>query len=177
MESLGGDKAIFDRAKAKKKLQQSLDSDIYLNFREWPYKDVSKRIIAEQYMTDESAVELKDYKFFCFNGHVRCFKVDFDRFRGHKANYYDRYAKLLPFGEICCPPDFSRVFEKPKNFDKMIDIVEKLSEGIPFVRVDLYNADGRIYFGEITFFPAAGMGKFDPEIWDDTLGGWINLVN
>lgn len=169
------DKATFNREEARTKLQKSLDSDIYLNFREWPYKDVVKRVIAEQYMTDESTVELKDYKFFCFNGRVRCFKVDFDRFIDHKANYYDRDAKLLPFGEVCCMPDFNRQFEKPKNFDKMIDVVETLSRDIPFVRVDLYNADGKIYFGEITFFPAAGMGKFEPAEWDLLLGTWIDI--
>lgn len=171
------DKNTFDKEGAKQKLQKSLDSDIYLNFREWPYKDVLKRIIAEQYMTDESGVELKDYKFFCFNAKVRCFKVDFDRFINHKANYYDRDAKLLPFGEICCMPDFNRQFEKPKNFDKMVDIVETLSEGIPFVRIDIYNTDGKIYFGEITFFPAAGMGKFEPKEWDETLGELIRLID
>ena len=169
------DKATFDRDTAKLKLQKSLDSDIYLNFREWPYKDVTKCVIAEQYMTDESAVELKDYKFFCFNGKVRCFKVDFDRFQGHKANYYDKDAKLLPFGEVCCMPDFNRVFKRPKNFDRMIEIVETLSQNIPFARIDLYNVDGKIYFGEITFFPAAGMGKFEPAEWDVTLGRWIKL--
>lgn len=170
-------KKTFDKDNAKKKLQNSLNCDIYLNFREWPYKSVIKRVIAEQYMTDESTVELKDYKFFCFNGKVRCFKVDFDRYINHKANYYDRNAKLLPFGETCCMPDFTRQFEKPRNFDKMVDIAETLSEGIPFVRIDLYNAEGNIYFGEITFFPAAGMGKFEPKEWDETLGELIRLTN
>ena len=169
------DKSIFDRDAARKKLQKSLDSDIYLSFREWPYKDVPKRIIAEQYMTDESGVELKDYKFFCFNGRVQCFKVDFDRFINHKANYYDREGSLLPFGEKVCPPDFDRVFDKPKNFDSMISLAERLSEDVPFVRVDFYNSNGNIYFGEITFFPAAGFGKFEPEEWDETLGEFLIL--
>ena len=169
------DKSTFDIETAKQKLQKSLDSDIYLNFREWPYKDVPKRIIAEQYMADESGIELKDYKFFCFNGRVQCFKVDFDRFISHKANYYDREGSLLPFGEKVFPPDFDRVFDKPKNFDSMISLAERLSEDVPFVRVDFYNSNGNIYFGEITFFPAAGMGKFEPEDWDEKLGEWINL--
>lgn len=169
------DKHTFDKETAKARLQKSLDRDIYLNYREWPYKGVPKRIIAEQYMTDESTSELKDYKFFCFNGQMRCFKVDFDRFISHRANYYDREATLLPFGEVCCLPDFSRVFEKPKNYEQMVKIAETLSQGMPFLRVDLYNANGKIYFGEITFFPAAGMGKFDPECWDEQLGSWIQL--
>ena len=169
------DKGTFDIEKAKQKLQISLKSDIYINFREWPYKNVPKRIIAEQYMTDESNVELKDYKFFCFNGKVRCFKVDFDRFIGHKANYYNRNAELLPFGEESCMPDFNRQFEKPINFNKMLSLAEKLANGVPFVRIDLYNINGRIYFGEITFFPAAGMGKFEPREWDVKLGNYLEL--
>lgn len=169
------DKSSFDRKEAGVKLQESLDSDIYVNFREWPYRNVHKRIIAEQYMVDESSVELKDYKFFCFGGAARCFKVDFDRFSGHRANYYSMEAKLLPFGEVCCRPDYNRHFEKPKKFEKMVEIVEILSKDIPFVRVDLYNADGKIYFGEMTFFPAAGMGRFEPEEWDRVLGDWLCL--
>lgn len=171
------DKNTFDRNEAKLKLRKSLESDIYLNFREWPYKDVQKRIIAEQYMCDESGIELKDYKFFCFNGNVRCFKVDFNRFINHKANYYDREAKLLSFGEACCPPDYGKVFDKPKNFELMLSLAEHLSENIPFVRIDFYNSNGQIYFGEITFFPAAGMGKFEPMEWDYKLGEYIKISN
>lgn len=152
-----------------------MDGNIYVTQREWPYKNVSKRIIAEKMMVDESGTELKDYKFFCFNGRVECFKVDFDRFISHKANYYDRNAKLLPFWEKVCPADHTKVFEKPKNLDKMIELAEKLAKNIPFVRIDFYNINGNIYFGEITFFPAAGLGKFEPAVWDKTLGEMIKL--
>lgn len=174
------DKSTFDVKLAIESLRKSLDSDIYRSFREWPYKDVKKRIIAEKYMSDydtadNESEQLKDYKFFCFNGKVRCFKVDFDRFIDHKANYYNRDSKLLPFGELCCPPDFNLVLERPMNLEKMIEIVEILSHNQPFLRVDLYNIKGKIYFGELTFFPAAGMGKFIPEEWDNTLGDWISL--
>lgn len=169
------DKGTFNRLNACNKLQSSMDGNIYISQREWPYKNVKKRIIAEQFMVDESGSELKDYKFFCFNGRVECFKVDFDRFISHKANYYDRNAKLLPFWEVVCPADHSKVFEKPKNFDKMIELAEILAKDIPFVRVDFYNIAGKILFGEITFFPAAGMGKFEPEEWDEKLGNMIKL--
>lgn len=169
------DKAKFDKIEACRKLQRSLNSDIYRNYREWPYKNVTRRIIAEHFMVDESGLELKDYKFFCFNGRVECFKVDFDRFISHKANYYDRNANLLSFYELVCPSDYSKVFEKPQNFDKMIELAEKLAKNIPFVRMDLYNINGNIYFGEITFFPASGMGKFKPEEWDEKLGDMIKL--
>ena len=152
-----------------------MNSDIYIYQREWPYKNVTKRIIVEKFMVDESGIELKDYKFFCFNGRVECFKVDFDRFISHKANYYDRDAKLLPFEEVVCPADYTKVFEKPKNFDKMIEMAEILANDIPFVRIDFYNIDGKIYFGEITFFPAAGLGKFEPEEWDVKLGEMLQI--
>ena len=112
------DKMRMNRQDACNKLQRSLKSDIYLSYREWPYKNVPKRILAEKYMVDESGIELKDYKFFCFDGEVKCFKVDFDRFISHKANYYDRDAKLLPFWEVAFPADHTRVFKKPENFEK-----------------------------------------------------------
>lgn len=173
------DKSNFDIVAANNILRRSLESDIYRTFREWPYKNVRKRIIAEKYMTDNEhenePEQLKDYKFFCFNGKMCCFKIDFDRFTNHKANYYNREADLLPFGEQICIPDYTRKIDKPENFDRMIEIVEILSQDIPFLRVDLYNIRGKIYFGELTFFPAAGMGKFTSDEWDMTLGSWIDL--
>lgn len=129
-------------------------------------------------VTDESSTtteQLKDYKFFCFNGRVRCYKVDFDRFIMHRANYYNRDSQLLPFCEVAFPADFSKDFEKPINIDKMIELAEILAKDIPFSRVDFYNINGKIFFGEITFFPAAGMGKFEPEEWDKVLGDWMRL--
>lgn len=171
------EKSSFDIESAKKKLKRSLKSDIYLSYREWPYKDVQKRIIAEQFMTDGGYDEqLRDYKFFCFNGKVRCLKVDFDRFTNHFANYYDRTGALLPFGEASYPPNNNKAFKLPTNFEQMIVLAEKISVNIPFLRVDLYNSNDKIYFGELTFFPAAGMGKFVPEEWDIKLGKWINLI-
>lgn len=169
------DKDSLNRFEVCKKLQTSMNGNIYVTQREWPYKNVPKRIIAEKLMVDESGIELKDYKFFCFNGRVECFKVDFDRFISHKANYYDRNAKLLPFWETVCPADHSKTFERPKNFDKMIELAELLAKDIPFVRIDFYNINGNIFFGEITFFPAAGMGRFEPKEWDKKLGSLIKL--
>lgn len=168
------DKEHFDTAEAKRKLGKSLSVDIYRNLREWPYKNVKRRIIAEEYMQDGSG-ELKDYKFFCFNGRVEFFKIDFDRFVDHHANYYDRNGKLLPFGEADLPPVPDKKLEIPHNIQEMIVLAEKLSAGIPFLRVDLYNIDGKIYFGELTFFPASGMGRFAPSKYDYILGNYINL--
>ena len=119
--------------------------------------------------------ELKDYKFFCFNGEVKCFKIDFGRFTEHHANYYDSHGMLLHFGEKKFPPLESANTEIPSNLQEMVNLAEALSAKRPFVRVDFYNVSGKIYFGECTFSPAGGMGRFDPEEWDYTLGSWINL--
>lgn len=168
------DKEHFDTAEAKRKLEKSLSVDIYRSLREWPYKNVKRRIIAEEYMQDGSG-ELKDYKFFCFNGRVEFFKIDFDRFVDHHANYYDRNGKLLPFGEADLPPVPDKKLEIPHNIQEMIVLAEKLSAGIPFLRVDLYNIDEKIYFGELTFFPASGFGRISPEQYDRIIGKSLEL--
>ena len=118
---------------------------------------------------------MRDYKFFCFGGEVRCFKVDFDRFIEHHANYYDKDKNLLKFGEADYPPIYRREIEMPSNIDIMIDFAEQLSRNIPFLRADFYDVDGKTYFGELTFYPASGFGKFTSEEWDNVLGRWIRL--
>lgn len=169
-------KENFEFTLAKKKLEKGLKKNLFWHGREWPYKFVPPKIIAEKYLEDaENSGGLKDYKFFCFNGEVRCFKIDFNRFIQHKANYYNRNKQLLPFGEEVCPPDFDYYIEIPRNIDTMIELAEKLSKGQPFVRIDFYNVNGKIYFGEMTFFPAAGFGKFIPSEWDKILGKWMNI--
>ena len=121
--------------------------------------------------------ELKDYKFFCFNGNVKSFKIDFGRFVEHHANYYSPECKLLSFGEKEFEPDPNRNEIMPNNLTEMINIAEELSNGFKFLRVDLYNIKGKIYFGELTFYPASGMGAFIPVQWDEKLGGMLNLDN
>lgn len=165
-------KATFNLEHFRSRLESSLQSDLFNWGREWPYKDLPKRIIAEEMLEDPHG--LMDYKFFCFNGYVRCFKIDFDRFSNHRANYYDRDANLLGIGEVVCPPDI-REFKMPDNLGKMIQLSEKLAEGFPFVRVDFYNVNGKIYFGEMTFFPASGFGLFVNMKDDLLLGSWLKL--
>lgn len=121
------------------------------------------------------APDLRDYKFFCFNGRVKCFKIDFNRQFDHHANYFDYDGNLLPFGEKDFLPKPDKYLELPSTLHRMIEQAEKLSKGISFVRVDFYDHNGTVYFGEITFFPAGGMGAFEPKEWDYTLGNWINL--
>ena len=169
------DKNTFDFKKAKKWIKMRLRTNYAMLGREWPYYSVKPRIIIEKFMIDESGTELKDYKFFCFNGKVKCFSVDFNRFTRHRANYYTPEFELLTLGKKLCPPDPDQKLKKPQHLDEMISIAEQLSAGIPFLRVDLYNINGHIYFGELTLFPASGFSPFVTDEWDRTLGDWITL--
>ena len=168
------DKQKFDLLDSKMKIDACLKSNYYSVWREWPYKNVKPRIIAEQYMSD-GGQDIKDYKFFVFNGKVKCFKIDFDRFTKHGANYYDPSGKLLPFGEKICPPNPQKNLKMPQNLNLMIELAERLASDQDFLRVDFYEINNRVYFGELTFYPATGMGKFVPEEWDKKLGSWLQL--
>lgn len=119
--------------------------------------------------------DLKDFKFFCFNGMVKFFKVDFGRFVEHHANYYDTDGHLLPFGEKGLEPKPDYPIELPSNLIDMINLAEQLSSGIPFLRVDFYSVKGKIYFGELTFYPASGLVPFTPQIWNKSIGDMLFL--
>lgn len=119
--------------------------------------------------------DLRDYKFFCFNGCVKFFKIDYGRFTDHHANYYDRQGSLLPFGEAAFIPDPCAGITVPANLEEMIKCAEKISAGHTFLRVDLYSISGRIYFGEATFYPASGLGEFTPSEWDLKIGRMLHL--
>lgn len=172
------DKQKLDKKAARRKIEKSLHRDYYLAGREWPYKNVPKRIIAEKFITPSQktlTADLPDYKFFCFNGKVKFFKVDFGRFVEHHANYYSPEGKLLNFGEKGFDPDPNYPIELPINLGEMISLAEKLSENEPFLRVDFYNVNGKIFFGELTFYPASGMGQFNPTEYDDWIGNLLSL--
>lgn len=169
------DKSKLSVAKAMQELQQSFYRSSYMEGREWPYKNVLKRVFAETFVNDSNG-ELRDYKFFCFNGKVKCFKIDFNRQIDHRANYFDLSGHVLPYGEAMCPPDFKADIQIPENIQEMIALAEKLAKDIPFVRIDFYNVNGRIYFGEITFYPAGGMSKWVGEVpVDEVWGEWLRL--
>lgn len=174
------DKDKLDKQETRMKLERTLTMDIYKNYREWPYKNVPHRIIAEELITPPSSDDksdtqpLNDYKFFCFNGKVRMFKIDYGRFTEHHANYYDTDGRLLPFGEAALPPQ-DKPGLVPNNFRNMIQLAEKIAKGITFLRVDFYDVDGKIYFGEATFYPASGMGRFTDDKWDYKLGEMLTL--
>lgn len=125
-------------------------------------------------MVDESGYELKDYKFFAFNREVKALFIATDRQCGEtKFDYYDAEYNHLPF--IQGHPNSPKYIPKPKSFDKMKELAAKLSEGLPEVRVDFYDINGQIYFGELTFFHYSGFTPFEPEEWDYTFGSWIQL--
>ena len=169
------DKNVLDKKSAISTMNKSLKRNFYATTREWPYKNVKPRIIAEKYMVDESGIELKDYKFFCFNGKPNFLKVDYNRNINHQANYYDLDWKIQPFYEEVCPSNKNINIVMPNNFHDMIEIARKLAINIPFVRIDLYTVKNQIYFGEITFFPNSGVGKFSPKEWDWKLGELLIL--
>lgn len=171
------DKSKLDIEKAKKELRKGLKQDYYLTGREWPYKNVKRKIVAEKYMVDSNNPDdLVDYKFMCFNGRADFSFVCSDRFseKGLHVTFFDRDWNVMPFERHY--PYLKNGFPKPNNYEKMIEFSEKLSHGIPFVRVDFYEIDGKIYFGELTFYPGGGYEEFTPEEWDYKIGNYINLM-
>ena len=153
-------KEEIDINKTNKRLNKWLKEDYYKIKKENQYKNINKKIICEKYIKDING-ELKDYKFFCFDGKPEFFKVDFDRFKNHKANFYDMDCNFIDMQEFGCD-NYEGKFDKPKNFSKMVEIATKLSEDFQAIRVDLYNIDEKIYFGELTFTHAGGRHPFLP---------------
>ncbi len=168
------DKNKLDIKKARKKINKCLKRNFYWIGREWPYKNVKPRIIIEQYMTDESKVELKDYKIFNFNGKAKIIQVDYNRFVEHKRNLYDTDWNYIE-AAIEYPTDKNVKINKPKSIEKMLELAEVLSKEIPHVRTDFYCIEDKIYFGELTFYHEGGFGKFSPEEFDRELGEWLKL--
>ena len=161
------DKTKIDNQKVVSLVNSWRNKKYYRVSREWAYLGAKEsKIIVEEYLSQDKENELLDYKFFCFNGVVKFMKIDFDRSYKHGANYYDLEMNLLPFGENECPPNPNKKFDKPKNFHLMINLAQQLSKDFPFVRVDFYNINGAIYFGELTFYPGSGYTKFIPDSAD-----------
>lgn len=170
------DKNQLDIRAAERKINKCLKRNYYYHGREWPYKNVKPRIIAEAYIGNPSeGRDLNDYKLMCFNGKVKCSFVCSERSsdEGLKVTFFDNNWNILPFERHY--PKSTRPIAQPENFNEMVLLAEKLSLDIPFVRVDFYDIDGKIYFGEMTFFPGCGFEEFTPEEWDYKLGEWIDL--
>ena len=168
------DKSKFDKKAARKKIETCLKHNFFWGQREWPYKNVKPRIIAEKYMEDSAINELRDYKFFAFRGVVKAMFIASNRQSGKTtADYFD--MKFKPLNFTWGYPNSHILPEKPKNFTDMIKAAEVITKDIPEARIDFYEVDGKMYFGEITFFDGSGMQRMNPDKWDKILGDWIEL--
>jgi hypothetical protein len=166
------DKSKFDYSFARKSLEKDLKTNYYLRYREWPYKDVPRRILADKLLDDNTGTELRDYKFWCFEGIPRFvyFTIKSDEIY---ENFYD-----MDFNPVDINHGFPRhepEFEKPECFEEMKQLAAKLSQGIPFVRIDFFYVSGQIYFAEYTFYDWGGTRAFKTEEMDLKLGEYIQL--
>lgn len=170
------DRATFDMDAARKKIEKSLRRNYYFHGREWPYKDVCPRVLAEEYLDSPATSEITDYKLMCFNGRARCAFTCTGRAGGDlRVDFFDLDWNRLPFTRHYSASDVPP--EAPLRLHEMVGISERLAKGMPFVRVDFYEVAGETYFGELTFYPGNGMEEFDPEQWDEELGSWVTLPN
>ncbi|WP_051164091.1 ATP-grasp fold amidoligase family protein [Butyrivibrio fibrisolvens] len=166
------DKNQLDLDKVKSDLREGLKQNYFLPYREWAYKDVKPRIIAEKYIS--SGDDLEDYKIFNANGMPYLIEVDFDRFIDHKRNLYSTDWEFIE-AECNYRNDKNHIIDKPKCLKEMLDLAAKLSEGIPQVRTDFYVIDDIIMFGELTFYHEAGFASFNPKELDEKMGGRISI--
>jgi hypothetical protein len=173
------DKSSFDKKKAIEKLNESINTDLYIVWREWPYKNVPRRVIAEKYIEPNPETnDLSDYKFFCFDGEVKGLFVATERQNPNeevKFDFFDENYKHLPFRQ---GHDHAKVIPpKPRNFELMKKLSAELSKGFPHVRIDMYDLGDKVLFGEITFYHFSGLVKFEPAEWDSHFGDMITLPN
>lgn len=173
------DKKTLNKKKIIKKFKKCLKHNYYYQGREWPYKDVPRRIIAEEYIEPKTGMnDLPDYKFFCFDGIVKAMFIATDRqTAGEKVkfDFFDADFNHLPFRQghdnaTICPA-------KPKHYELMIEAAEKLTKGIPHARVDFYDTGEKVLFGEVTLFHFGGVTPFEPLEWDYRFGDWLVLPN
>lgn len=168
------DKATFDKEHARDVLTRGLSSNAYYYGREWPYKNVKPRILAEEFMQDADYDFLPVYKIFCFNGQPKIIQtIQNDKQPDETVDYFDPEWKQMDirqdFPNSTCPVG------KPEKLEEMLRLAEKLSAGESFLRVDFYVVNGKVYFSEFTFFTDSGFGEFYPPSWDTILGEWVTL--
>lgn len=172
------DKSLFDISSAKEALTKSLKHNFYYQSQEWPYKNVPPRIIAEKYMEDQQDGELRDYKFYTFNGEPQILLLATNRQSKDKPlcfDYYDMNFNHLKWTNHWHPNNNEKNPHKPQNFEKMQKLIKVLAEKIPHVRVDFYEVNGSVYFGEMTFFPQGGFLKIHPDSWEKEWGDLLQL--
>lgn len=166
-------KKQLDKNKARNILEKSLRQNIFEKLREWPYKGIDRRILAEKYMEDEYG-ELRDYKFYCFDGVPKCMFVASNRYTNHNFSYFDMEFNRLSITSVGGRPSKHEI-QKPKCFNEMKIIASRLSKGFPHVRVDLYACRDKVFFGELTFFDLSGYDNFSSDAWDLKFGSWLRL--
>lgn len=168
-------KETIDHKELSKFFRSRLKINPYTIGREYPYKKVKPMIMAEEYMTPDGAKDITDYKFFCFNGKPEIMFVATERSVDCKFDFFDMEFNHLDIVNI--HPQSGKEIQKPELFEQMKEIATKLSQGIRFVRVDLYEIEGKIYFGEFTFFHGGGFWLFKPDEWEKKLGSWMDIEN
>lgn len=168
------DKKKLDYNKAIQMLSQGLKINYYTLGREWAYKGIKPKIVAEKLLVDESKDDLKDYKVFCFHGEPKFIQIDYDRFKGHKRRFYSTNWEKLDF-KITYEDDESIIMPKPKCLQEMLEVSRKLAKDVPFLRTDWYIVENKIYFGEMTFYPGCGFEPIEPYSKDVEWGKWISV--
>ena len=170
------DKEQIDKNELRNLVNGWLTRKYYRLHREWPYKNVPPRIIAEKLMKDgEDTSSLKDYKFFCFHGVPKALFIASDRGTDTRFDFYDMDFCHLDIRNG--HENAAKEIIKPDNFEEMKSLAAILSKGIPHVRVDFYSINGQVYFGELTFYHWSGFVKFEPPDWDRIFGDWLILPN
>ena len=167
------DKSKIDYKALKKEISKWLKRDYYKIHREWPYKNVERRIIIEKYLSEFEDDDIRDYKFYMFNNKLAFSFVCSDRKKDVKFTFYDRNGKFMDVTQ--CGKPYDKRIKLPQNYERMIQLSEKLSKNTIALRVDFYEINGKIYFGELTFFDSAGFGPFNPDEWDEKIGDWLIL--
>ena len=168
------DKDTFDREAALHKLRKWMNTNYFWWGREWVYKKIKPMIMCEKLMTDRDGKAPLDYKFHCFHGEPKIIQLDIDLLSNFRQNFYDTEWNFRNI-EKTVPNDKNINIPKPGNFDEMLSICRKLSQPFPYARVDLYNLDGSILFGELTFFPSSGYSKFRDEELEIEMGQYLDL--
>lgn len=168
-------KSKIDHKELAKFFKSRLKINSYTIGREYPYKNIKPMIMAEKYMVPKGSSDINDYKFFCFNGKPEIMFIATDRSTDVKFDFFDMDFNHLDIENI--HPQAGKTIEKPKLFEEMKEIASKLSQGMKFVRIDLYEIEGKVYFGEFTFFHGGGFWLFKPDEWERKLGDWIEIDN
>jgi len=174
------DKDLVAERELKARLRRWMSHNQYDLTREPQYRDIKPRLIVEQLLTDGEGNIPMDFKLHCFHGAVEMIQVDIDRFTDHRRNFYDVNWQLLPFTWCFWKKNRplwpnGRVVGRPESLEEMVALARTLSKGLDYVRVDLYNCNGRVYFGELTLHPGGGWERFDPPSYDLFYGRKLHL--